>query len=141
MSTFREYITEVTVSSSIAIKGLSGKVKEMIEFIEKQKGWSHSAMFEKGSEFELFFETSRQSRKVVRLTEDKYGYFTKEIGNNGRIVEITLNDAGLSEKEKVDNNGKPLTTKEKKEGLGICDCGNKEKLNRRGECKQCSSFD
>jgi len=44
-------------------------------------------------------------------------------------------------KEQVDNQGKPLSAKEKKEGLGICDCGNKAKLNRRGECSDCSSFD
>jgi len=44
-------------------------------------------------------------------------------------------------KERVDNSGKPLTDEEKKDGIGICDCGNKAKLNRRGECRTCSSFD
>jgi len=97
---FRELVEatpKVQVDSSIAVKGLKGKVKEMIDFIENQKGWSHSSMFEKGTEFEVFFENSKQALKVVRIVNDKFGYYTKEVGNNGRIVEIELNDAGKTE--------------------------------------------
>lgn len=95
LSTINE--DKVQVDSSIAVKGLKGKVKEMIEWFEAQKGWSHSAMFEKGSEFEIFFATGKQANSLVKKGNDKYGYFTKEMGNHGRIVEITLNEAGLNE--------------------------------------------
>mgnify|MGYP006995648529 CR=1 FL=1 len=88
---------KVVPDTNIQVKGLSGKVKEMIDFLESQKGWSHSTMFEKGSEFEIFFATGSQANNLVKKLDEKYGYYTKEMGNNGRIIEITLNEKGLAE--------------------------------------------
>jgi len=107
---FKEFLKEelnesksVTVEVNTGAKKFkqtfNGRSAEMVGWVTKQKGYSQMGYWsDKGdTNFEIYFEKSTQALKIVKKLNDMYGYWFKVIGNNGRIVEMELNDAGFKE--------------------------------------------
>lgn len=107
MGKFREMIMNESKSFEIEIndgakkynKIFKGRSAEMLEFASKQKGFKQVGFWEDQDDtnFEIFFETNAQALAIVKKFNAVYGYWFKSIGNNGRIVEMTLNEAGFKE--------------------------------------------
>jgi hypothetical protein len=106
---FKELLIENTVVEAFSIEtndgaekkkqSFKGKIGEMISWTSGQKGFSHLGYWEDEDDinFEIYFENPRQALQIVRKLNDKYGYYLREVGNNKRIIEIMLNDAGRKE--------------------------------------------
>jgi hypothetical protein len=93
MKTFREIALQEAKQPKTSLTGkyYIQEVQDMINWVEKQKEWVKTEIFDEGSEFEITFNTPKAALNKVRSIRKGFDDIIKEHGNNREVLTIYLN--------------------------------------------------
>lgn len=105
MKSFREIVLTEAKNKKTSVSGryYIQEVQDMINWLEKQKEWV-STVYEPDDDYiEVIFSTPKAALNKTRSIRKQFDNIISEHGNNGNVLEITLNTKEILLRKKVED--------------------------------------